>query len=195
MTNLELIPFVDLGRMHSSIANDLLKVTEEILGSSQFILGENLIEFEKKFSSYVGSKYGAGVASGADALFLTLKAMGIKSGDEVATVNNTFNATVDAIIRSGATPQIVDVNDDDLLINLQSLENNVSKKTKAIIPVHLYGNPVNMTLLEEFRESVNNDIKIIQDAAQAHGAKLDGKSLGEFSDALCYSFYPSKNLG
>ncbi|MFX0016548.1 MAG: DegT/DnrJ/EryC1/StrS family aminotransferase [Candidatus Hermodarchaeota archaeon] len=193
--NADSVPFSDLRRIHKSIIQDLLNVTEELLESSQFILGKQLSEFEEKFSSYIGSKCGAGVASGADALFLALKAIGVKQGDEVITVNNTFNATVDAIIRAGASPRIIDINENDLLINLDLLKQAVSKKTKAIIPVHLYGNPVNMSLIEELRNELAPDVKIIQDAAQAHGATYNNKPLGNFGDVVCYSFYPSKNLG
>ncbi|MFX1336350.1 MAG: DegT/DnrJ/EryC1/StrS family aminotransferase [Promethearchaeota archaeon] len=193
--NADSVPFSDLRRIHKSLIQDLLNVTEELLGSSQFILGKQLLEFEEKFSNYIGSKHGAGVASGADALFLALKAIGVKQGDEVITVNNTFNATVDAIIRAGASPRIIDINENDLLINLDLLKQAVSKKTKAIIPVHLYGNPVNMSLIEELRNEIAPDVKIIQDAAQAHGATYNNKPLGNFGDVVCYSFYPSKNLG
>jgi len=191
----QIVPFVDLKRIHEPIVKDLMRVTQEIIKSSQFVMGESLKKFEERFSSYVGSRYGVGVASGADALFLALKAIGIKQGDEVITVNNTFNATVDAILRAGAIPRIVDVKKNDLLMNVDLIEKAITEKTKAIIPVHLYGNPVQMDFLMKMRDKNDGNIKIIQDAAQAHGATYHNKPLGFFGDILCYSFYPPKNLG
>ena len=191
----QIIPFVDLKRIHKPILKDLMRVTQEIIESSQFVMGDSLKSFEERFSSYIGTKYGVGVASGADALFLALKAIGVKRGDEVITVNNTFNATVDAILRAGAIPRIVDVKYNDLLMNVDLVEKAITEKTKAIIPVHLYGNPVQMDLLMEIRDNFDGNIKIIQDAAQAHGATYHNKPLGFFGDILCYSFYPAKNLG
>ncbi len=187
------VPFLDLSRYHSSIKPQLMQTFEECLDNSDFVLGKHVDRFEENFSSFEKGKYGIGVNSGADALFLVQKALGIGRGDEVITVNNTFNATVDSIVRTGATPKIVDAASADLLIDSEQLSKTVTKKTKAIIPVHLYGTPANLDAIQEFCDEKN--LYLIQDSAQAHGAKFKGKSLGQYGIVSCYSFYPGKNLG
>lgn len=187
------VPFLDLSRYHSSIKPSLMNAFEECLDTSDFVLGKHVERFEQNFSSYEKGKYGIAVNSGADALFLAQKALGIGPGDEVITVNNTFNATVDSIIRTGATPKIVDAASSDLLMDPEQVSKAVTKKTKAIIPVHLYGTPVNLDALQEICDDKN--LYLIQDSAQAHGAKFKGKSLGQYGTVSCYSFYPGKNLG
>ena len=187
------VPFLDLSRYHSSIKPQLLNAFEECVDNSNFVSGNKVKQFEENFSTFEKGKYGIGVSTGADALFLVQKALGIGSGDEVITVNNTFNATVDSIIRTGANPKVVDVSISDFLMDVDQLSKAVNDKTKAIIPVHLYGKPARLDYLEEFCS--DHDLYLIQDSAQAHGAKYNNKSLGEFGEASCYSFYPGKNLG
>lgn len=187
------IPFVDLGRQYDSIKYEINGEIEKVLKSAQFILGENVEAFENEFASYCGVKYGVGVASGTDALVLSLRALGIRSEDEVITAVNTYIATVDAIARNGAKPVFVEPEPESYNIDVTKIEEKITDKTKAVLPVHLYGQPADMDPILEIAERHN--LKVIEDAAQAHGAEYKGKKTGGLGDVACFSFYPSKNLG
>jgi dTDP-4-amino-4,6-dideoxygalactose transaminase len=168
------------------------KAIKEVLNSGQYIMGNKLKKFEKEFAKYIGVKYCIGVANGLEALQISLMALNIGKGDEVITVANTFIATALAISNVGAKPVLVDC-DEYFLINIDEIENVITSKTKAIIPVHLFGQVVNMDKLNKLAKKYK--LKIIEDAAQAHGAKFNGRKAGSFGDLGCFSFYPTKNLG
>jgi len=185
------IPFNDLTRQYKSIEGKLNRVLKDVLKSGWFILGKNVETFEKDFANYVGKKYGIGVASGTDALFLSLLACDIKAGDEVITVPNTAIPTIAAISATGAKPVLVDVNQ-FYTLDTAKIEEKISSKTKAIIPVHLYGQPCQMDPILKIAKRHN--ILVIEDCAQAHGAEYKGKKLPA-GDIGCFSFYPTKNLG
>lgn len=188
-----MIPFVDLKTQYQSIKDEVTKAIEGVLDKTNFILGDAVFEFEQKFAAYCDSKYAVGVASGTDALHLAVKALGIGPGDEVITAANTFVATVLGISYAGARPVLVDIDADTYNIDVEKTEAAVTPKTKAIIPVHLYGRPAEMGKLTALAERYN--LKIIEDAAQAHGALYRGRKTGSFGIMGCFSFYPAKNLG
>lgn len=186
------VPFVDLKRQYHSIKKEVDDGIGAVLENGQFILGKNVSAFEDEFAKYCGAGFGAGVASGTDALVLSLKALGIGQGDQVITVANTFVSTVDAIAHNGGTPVFVD-SDETYTMDVRKIEQLINRKVKAIIPVHLFGHPVDMDPLLELAEK--HDLFVIEDAAQAHGAEYKGRKVGSFGDCACFSFYPSKNLG
>jgi dTDP-4-amino-4,6-dideoxygalactose transaminase len=185
------IPFVDLGAHHRKFAAAFRKRVDAILSSSQYILGEEVAAFEKDFARYLGVKHAIGVANGTEALVLALKALGIGPGDEVIVPTFTFAASAIAVTHAGATPRFIDV--DDRFFCLDPSKLTVTPKTKAILPVHLYGHPADLDPILRFARKHN--LKVIEDAAQAHGATYRGGRVGTFGDAGCFSFYPSKNLG
>ena len=188
------VPFVDLRQEYQALKAEIDAAIGEVVTSGDFILGEAVREFERAFASFVGTKHAIGVASGTDALHLILRAMGIGPGDEVITVANTFVATVEAISHTGATPVLVDCDEDYYLIDPTAIERAVTDRTKAIIPVHLYGQPADMAAIMAVAD--RHGLPVIEDAAQAHGASLrDGRHCGAMGRAAGYSFYPSKNLG
>jgi dTDP-4-amino-4,6-dideoxygalactose transaminase len=187
------IPFINLSRQNVFLKEQVISKIKEILENCQYILGEEVEKFEKEFAEFCGTKYGVGVSSGSDALFLSLKALGIKEGDKVITVPNTFVATVDAISRCGAKPSFVDIDPLDYTIDSKKIEEKITNKTKAIIPVHIYGHPANMEKITELAKKYN--LHMIEDACQAHGAEYKGKKVGSIGDVGCFSFYPTKNLG
>lgn len=164
----------------------------KVLSTSSFILGENVEKFEKEFAAYCGAKYGIGVSSGTEALYLALLAGGIKRGDEVITVPNSFIATSNAIIHAGATPVFVDIDPITYNMDTTKLKEKISDKTRAIIPVHLYGHPAEMDPIVEL--AAQHELLVVEDACQAHGGKYKGKSTGSLGDIACFSFYPSKNM-
>lgn len=184
---------MDLERIHQPIQNELTEAIQTVIKKGDFILGEKVEQFESDFANYCECSCGVGVSSGTEALHLTLLALEIKPGDEVITVANTFIATALAITYSGAKPVLVDADPRTFNIDMDSIEKAITKKTKVIIPVHLYGSPVNMTRINEIAKKYN--LKVIEDACQAHGAKYKGKKVGSLSDAAAFSFYPAKNLG
>jgi len=187
------IPFVDLKAQYESIKEEIDKAIADVIASSAFIGGPYVKEFETAFAAFCGARYCIGVGNGTDAIFLTLKAMGIGRGDEVITAANSFIATSEAITMSGARVVFVDIRPDTYSIDAQKIEAKITKRTKAIIPVHLYGQPADMDpILEVARK---NGLKVIEDAAQAHGAVYKERMVGTLSDAACFSFYPGKNLG
>ena len=187
------IPLVDLRIQYQSIRSEIDQAVSKTLERGDFILGEDVSGFEKEFSAFCGSKYGIGVASGTAALNLCLEAFDISSGDEVITTPLTFVATTNAILNRGATPVFVDISSDTGNINPEMIESAITSKTKAILPVHLYGHPADMSPILEIAK--RHHLKVIEDAAHAHGAIYKGKFTGSFGDAACFSFYPSKVLG
>ncbi len=187
------IPFVDLKAQYKSIKGQIDKTIFEVIESTQFIGGKKLTAFENNFAQYVDAAYGVGTSSGTSALHLALTALGVGRGDEVITATNTFIATTEAISLTGATPILVDVDDDTLNIDPGKVEEAVTNRTKAIIPVHLYGQSADMDAIREI--ATRHSIKIVADAAQAHGADVNGSRKAILGDVTCFSFYPGKNLG
>ncbi len=188
----KMIPFVDLKKQHVTIKNEIDKALEIVIyKNSHFILGDENKLFEEEFSSFCGRKYGIGVNSGTDALILAMHSLNIKDRDEVIVPVNTAIPTVMAIRAVGATPKLVDVND-NYLIDINKIEQAINDKTKIIMPVHLYGNVCHMDSILELAKKYK--LKVIEDCCQAHGAEFNGKKvpIGEIG---CFSFYPSKNLG
>ncbi|NKB33464.1 MAG: erythromycin biosynthesis sensory transduction protein eryC1 [Pseudomonadales bacterium] len=163
-----------------------------VLASGRYVLGDETNEFEREFADYIGTGHCIGVGNGTDALELALRACGVGQGDEVITVSHTAVATVAAIVQSGATPVLIDVDPNSYTMSIDQLEPALSENTKAIIPVHLYGHPAHMPALMKLVEGT--DIRVIEDCAQAHGAAIEGKKVGNFGDIACFSFYPTKNL-
>jgi dTDP-4-amino-4,6-dideoxygalactose transaminase len=187
------IPFFNFAREISAVGKDIRVAFERVLASGRFILGEEVESFEKEFSHLCSCSYAVGVASGTDALFLALKAAGIGRGDEVITVSHSFSATALAVIYTGATPVFVDIEDSSYLMNADLLEEAITSKTKAIMPVHLYGMCANMSRINEIAQSYG--LFVLEDACQAHGAIYKGNPAGSLGDAAAFSFYPTKNLG
>lgn len=186
-------PMIDLKKQYLDIKDEILSALNEILESSQYILGNKVLELEKKISNYHGVREAIGVASGTDALYFSLLSLGIGKGDEVITTPFTFFATVEAIIYTGARPVFVDIDPDTFNIDAFQINNAITEKTKAILPVHIFGHPADMVNIMEIASKYN--LKVIEDCAQSFGASIYGKKTGSFGNAGCYSFYPSKNLG
>lgn len=191
------VPFVDLKTQYSSIASEIGGSVSEVLKDCDFILGAKVKAFEREFASYCGSTYSLGVSSGTEALHLALRALGIGPGDEVITQANTFIATALAISYTGATPVFVDVEEETFNIDPRLLEKAVTPRTKAIIPVHLYGRPAPLDAIKEV--AARHNLFIVEDACQAHGALYSGEAgaarAGTLGDIAAFSFYPGKNLG
>lgn len=174
-------------------AVEIQQAIQIVLESGQYILGPETRRFEEAFADYIGVADCVSVNSGTDALILALKAIGVEPGDEVITVSHTAVATVAAIELAGATPILADINPETYCLDSNVLGDLVSPKTKAIIPVHIYGQPADMAAILEFAKP--RGIIVIEDCAQAHGATIGGKKVGGFGDLACFSFYPTKNLG
>ncbi len=187
------IPFVDLKAQYKTIKGEIDRAISEVLESTSFIGGEKLERFEKHFAEYTGSKHAVGTSSGTSALHLALHVLGIERGDEVITATNTFIATTEAISQTGAAPVLVDVDDETLTLDPEKTEEAITPRTKAIIPVHLYGQSADMDALRDIAR--RHSLKLIVDACQAHGSKLNGSRTAVLGDVTCYSFYPGKNLG
>ncbi len=188
------IPLVDLKAQYVTIREEVRRAIDEVLESMQLTIGPNVKAFDQEFASYIGTKHSIGVGSGTDALQLAIRACGVSSGDEVITVSHTFFATVEAILYANARPILVEVEDRSMLMDPAAVAAAITPRTKAIIPVHLYGRTVDMKPLRQIAQDRN--ITIIEDAAQAHGALLDdGKKAGTAGRVNCFSFYCSKNLG
>lgn len=166
---------------------------QDVLQKGRYILGEETTRLEEEFSDFIGVAYGVGVGSGTEALHLALAACGVTAGDEVITVSHTAVATVAAIELIGARPVLVDIEPDYYTLNPESLEEVINRKTKAIIPVHLYGQPANLEPILDV--SKRHNLFVIEDCSQAHGAIYQGKRVGAWSQVACFSFYPTKNLG
>jgi UDP-2-acetamido-2-deoxy-ribo-hexuluronate aminotransferase len=188
-----MVPMVDLKKQFHGIKDEVFSMLSEILESSHFILGSKVSEFEKKTASRFHTKEAIGVASGTDALHLALDALGIGAGDEVITTPFTFFATVEAILYTGAVPVFADIEPGTYNIDVSRIEEHITKRTKAILPVHLYGHPADMGKISGIAKKYR--LKVIEDCAQSFGAGLKGKMTGSYGDAGCFSFYPSKNLG
>src|SRR5207302_3805158 len=184
---------LDLKAHHAPLTEEFERAIREVIESSAFAGGPFVERFEEEFASFCGSSYAIGVGNGTDALWLALLALGIGEGDEVITVPNTFIATAEAITYCKARPVFVDVDPDTFTMNPAELEKSLTKKTKAIIPVHLFGQPADMDSILEFARA--NGLFVVEDAAQAHGAEYKGQRAGTLGDAGCFSFYPGKNLG
>ncbi len=188
-----MIPFVNLKKQYYSIKDQIDKAIKEVLEGGWFILGQNVNEFEKEFASYCGVKFGVGVGSGTEALHLALLAYGIGQGDEVITVPNTAVPTICAISSANAKPVFVDIEPDTYSIDVSKIEEKITHKTKAILPVHLYGHPADMDPIMEIAKKYS--LKVIEDASHAHGAEYKSKKVGSIGNIGCFSFYPTKNLG
>jgi UDP-2-acetamido-2-deoxy-ribo-hexuluronate aminotransferase len=188
-----MVPMVDLKKQFQEIRGEIFAVLKEILESSHYVLGAKVSEFEKKVAAYYDVREAIGVASGTDALHLALDALGIGEGDEVITTPFTFFATVEAILYTGATPVFVDIEPETFNIDVDQIEENITKKTKAILPVHIFGHPADMVRIINI--AGKKRLKVIEDCAQSFGAEVNDKKAGSFGDAGCFSFYPSKNLG
>jgi UDP-2-acetamido-2-deoxy-ribo-hexuluronate aminotransferase len=187
------VPMVDLKKQFHDIKEEVFETLTEILESSQYILGPKVREFEKKVAEYHGVSEAIGVASGTDALHLSIEALGIGDGDEVITTPFTFFATAEAILYTGATPVFVDIEPDTMNIDPAGIEQAITEKTKAILPVHIFGHPADMERIMAIAR--RNNLKVVEDCAQSFGASVRGKRTGSFGDTGCFSFYPSKNLG
>jgi dTDP-3-amino-3,4,6-trideoxy-alpha-D-glucose transaminase len=187
------VPFLDVGAAHAELRAALDQAYARVLDSGQYILGEELRLFEEEFASFASTRHCIGVGNGLDALTIALRARGIGPGDEVVVPAHTFVATWIAVVLCGAALVPVDVDPDRLLIDVDAVAAACTPRTAAIVPVHLYGHPVDPSPLEELAR--RHDLSIIGDAAQAHGAEVDGRPVGRFGDAAAFSFYPSKNLG
>ncbi len=187
------VPFLDLNAQHESIKDQIMDAVHSVIESKNFIKGPFVTEFESSFAKYLGARHCIAVANGTDALFLALKALGIGPGDEVISVPNTFMATSEMITASGAKVVWANINSDTMQLDTESVTSLITPCTKAIIPVHLYGNIVDMEPLADIAR--DHGLSIINDAAQAHGALYKNQSLVAFGDITTYSFYPGKNLG
>ena len=187
------IPFVDLKTQYQGIKEEVLSEIAQVLESMQLFLGKNVQELESGFAKYCQTEFAIGVGSGTEALHLALIACDIGPGDEVITVSNTFFATFEAIALVGAIPVFVDIDPDTFNIDPYKIEEKITSRTKAILPVHLYGQPANMGPILELAQDY--DFKVIEDACQAHGAEYQGRRTGSMGNIGCFSFYCSKNLG
>lgn len=188
-----MIPFVDLRAQHQSIKADVEAAIGRVLDSCQFTLGPEVAAFEEEFAAFCGRRYGVGVNTGTSALHLALLAAGVGPGDEVITSPFTFVATVAAIHYTGARPVLVDIDPEHYTLDPAGLEAAITPRTRAVIPVHLYGQMADMAPIQQIARC--HGLTVIEDACQAHGAELDGRRAGAFGEMGCFSFYPGKNLG
>lgn len=187
------IPFFDLKRQYKRLKPEIDSAFQNVFEKGVFILGENVKLFEEEFADYLNAGYAVGVGSGTEALHLALKACDVGPGDEVITVPNTAVPTISAISLAGAKPVLVDITQDTYTIDINKINEKITDKTKAIIPVHLYGHPADMDQIMQIAR--DNNLKVIEDACQAHGSKYKDRYAGTIGDIGCFSFYPTKNLG
>jgi dTDP-4-amino-4,6-dideoxygalactose transaminase len=187
------IPFLDLARQHAELRDELIGAFDRVTASSAFILGEEVERFEEEFARYCGVEHCVGMASGTAALTIALLAAGIGPGDEVIVPAHTFVASALAVLHAGAVPVLCDVDDGTGLIDVASAEAATSERTAAIVPVHLYGQLCDMEAVAKLAD--RHGLMVLEDAAQAHGARAGGRAAGSFGAAAAFSFYPSKNLG
>ena len=192
-TNIEPIPFVDLKAQYFSIKSEIDAAIKNVINESAFIKGKYVQQFEKEYAEACGSKHCISCANGTDAIYITLKCLDIGPGDEVITVANTWISTAETISQSGARPVFVDIHPDYYTIDVTKIEEKINSNTKAIIPVHLFGQPVNMDIITDICNKYN--LVLIEDCAQAHFAEWKGKKVGTFGVAGTFSFFPGKNLG
>jgi len=186
------VPFIDLARQHRPIKDELFQAFERVFESNQFILSEEVKRFEEEVASYVGTKYAIGVSNCTNALLLSFKALDIKPGDEIITTPFTFVATAEIIALLGAKPVFCDIDPRNYNIAPDKIEGAITKKTKALLPVHLYGQAADMDRIMSIAHQHN--LRVVEDMAQAVGAKYKGKRVGIFGDTACISFFPTKNL-
>lgn len=184
---------LDLSEQYQGLRSEVLDVLDQVMSSSRFILGDNVKKLEQDIAKFSNVAHGIGVGNGSDAIHIALQALGIGAGDEVITTTFTFFATGGAIVRAGAKPVYVDIDPVTFNIDPKKVEEAITDKTKAILPVHLYGQMADMESLAKIAEKHN--LAIVEDAAQAIGAKQNGKTVGELGSAATYSFFPTKNLG
>ncbi|MDR3594555.1 DegT/DnrJ/EryC1/StrS family aminotransferase [Clostridium sp.] len=187
------IPLVDLKAQYKTIEDKAMKAVSEVLSSAEYIMGKDVIEFEKEFAEYVGVKHAISVGNGTDALVIALMACGIGEGDEVITTPFTFFSSAESISFLGAIPVFVDVEKDTYNIDPLKIEEKITERTKAIMPVHIFGQPTKMDEIMAIAKKYN--LKVIEDAAQAVGAEYKDKKVGNIGDMGCFSFFPTKNLG
>ncbi len=187
------IPYIDFVREYKSLESEFDTAYKRVMNRGHFILGPELLEFEKAFASYCNTKFAVGVGSGLDALVLVLDAWGVGPGDEVIIAANTYIATAFAVSKLGAKPVIIDIDKESFNIDTKQIEAKINSKTKVILPTHLYGQMANMT--EILRLAKKYNLKVLEDAAQSHGAKHNDRICGSHGDAVSFSFYPTKNLG
>jgi len=178
---------------HKEIGGRIDRAIRRVIKRGRFIMGEELERFEDEFARYIGVKHAIGVNSGSDALFLALRALGLGRGDEVITASHSFISTADAITRSGATPVFADIDPVSYCLDASCIESAISRKTKAIIPVHLYGHPADMSAILLLARK--HGLYVVEDACQAHGAEYQGRKVGGLGQMGCFSFYPTKNIG
>jgi dTDP-4-amino-4,6-dideoxygalactose transaminase len=187
------VPFVDLAAQYARIAEEVNEASANVLRRTDFILGQEVTLFEEEFAAFCGARYAVGVDNGTSALELVLRAYGVGPGDEVITVANTFMATALAISYTGATVVLVDIDPATYTIDPAQLEDRITSRTKAIVPVHLYGQPADMDRIRSIAQ--RHALVVVEDACQAHGARYKGKRAGVLADSAAFSFYPAKNLG
>ena len=187
------IPFVDLKAQYESIKKEIDQTISDVILASAFVGGKYIKAFEQNYANYIGTKHCIGVGNGTDALFIALKVLGIAEGDEVITAANSFIATSEAITMTGAKVVFVDCDKNTYNIDVQKIEKAITNKTKAIIPVHLYGQPADMDPIIKTAQKYN--LYIVEDCAQAHGAVYKGRKAGTIAQSACFSFFPGKNLG
>lgn len=185
---------MDLPGQYKQVQREVLPKIKKVLESGRYIMGPEVAKLEEDFAKFCGAKYCIGTSSGTESLFLALKALGIGRGDEVITVPNTFTATAEAIVLVGATVVFCDIDPKTMNMDIHSLASKITRKTRAVIPVHLHGNPVDLDGIYQITKP--KKIFVIEDAAQAHGGKYKGKTIGSHeSEVVCFSFHPVKNLG
>lgn len=187
------VPLVDLHVQYEALAEELAAATREVMERGDFILGSAVSAFETEFAAFCQAKHAVGVATGTDALHLGLLACGVGAGDEVITAANSFIASAAAISFAGATPVFADIDPQTYNLDPRSVEARITERTKAILPVHLYGQPADMDAILALARQ--HGLKVIEDASQAHGAEWKGQRVGSFGDVAAFSFYPGKNLG
>jgi len=187
------IPLADLAAQYASIKPGIDAAIADVIASTAFVRGKAVKDFEAAFAAYCDATSCVGTGNGTDALYLALRALGVGVGDEVITVSYTFIGTVEGSAMAGATPVFIDVDDETLLMKPDLIEAAITPRTKAIMPVHLYGQPCDMDQIMEI--AGRHNLKVVEDAAQAHGATWNGKPAGGLGDVACFSFFPGKNLG
>ena len=187
------VPLVDLSAQFEPLRGEIMRAIEDVFDSMHLFLGPRLRAFEEEFAAYCGARYCVGVGNGTDALHLALRAAGVGPGDEVVTVAHTFFATAEAIVMAGATPVFVDIDPETYLMDVSQVERRLTPRTRAIMPVHLYGQMVDMDPLMAL--AAKHNLVVIEDAAEAHGAEYRGRRAGSIGHLGCFSFYYSKNLG
>jgi dTDP-4-amino-4,6-dideoxygalactose transaminase len=187
------IPTEDLKRQWQQIGPEIMEAVARVLPTGKYVLGPELTAFEKDYAEFCGTAYAVGMSNGTAALHLALRAVGVGEGDEVITVPNTFAATAFAISHAGATPVFVDIDPDTFNMDVDKIEAKITKRTKALLPVHLYGQVSNMEAIVALARQ--HGLKVVEDCAHTHGATRDGKHAGSFGDVGCFSFYPTKIMG